>query len=164
VKSKGQIIFSVMVLVFFSVFVWEAREWRLQARLYPWAIGIPMVVLCLLHIAQGFKGEKKPAQPGSSNAPVDFQFTQGIDPAVARRRAINAFCWIFALFIGIYLFGFSISIPAFVFLYLKIQSREPWGISLALTAGAWLIFWGLFDRLLHLPFPEGLIFSFIGQG
>jgi hypothetical protein len=153
-----------VILIFFAVFVWEAKEWRLQARLYPWAIGIPMIVLCIIHIFHGFKGEKKPAQAPAGNAPVDFQFTQGIDPAVARRRAINAFCWIFALFIGIYLFGFSISIPAFVFLYLKIQSREPWGISLALTAGAWLIFWGLFDRLLHLPFPEGLIFSFIGQG
>jgi hypothetical protein len=163
VKLKGQIIFSVLVLIFFAIFVWEAREWRLQARLYPWAIGIPMIVLCLLHIANGFKGEKK-AAPSSSNAPVDFQFTQGVDPAVARRRAINAFCWIFGLFIGIYLFGFSITIPAFVFLYLKVQSREPWPISLALTAGAWAIFWGLFDRLLKLPFPEGLIFSLIGQG
>jgi hypothetical protein len=164
VKSKGPIVFSVLVLVFFMVFVWEAREWRLQARLYPWAIGIPMIVLCVIHIFHGLKGEKKPAEGPSGNTPVDFQFTQEIDPELARRRALNAFFWIFGFFVGIYLFGFSIAIPAFVFLYLKVQSQEPWGISVALTAGAWVMFWGLFDWLLKLPFPEGLIFSFIGQG
>jgi hypothetical protein len=81
---------------------------------------------------------------------------------VARRRTVNIFSWILGFFIGVWLLGFSITIPLLVFSYLKIQSGEKWAISLFLTAVAWLVFYGLFVRLLTLPFPEGLIFTWIG--
>jgi hypothetical protein len=41
-KVRPQAIFSFIFLIFFIVFVYQAQDWRLQARLYPWAIGIPM--------------------------------------------------------------------------------------------------------------------------
>jgi hypothetical protein len=49
-----------------------------------------------------------------------------------------------------------------VFLYLKFQSRESWPLTIALTMVAWIFFYGLFDRLLHLPFPDGEIFVWLG--
>ena len=41
-KVRPQAIFSFILVIFFIVFVYQAQDWRLQARLYPWAIGIPM--------------------------------------------------------------------------------------------------------------------------
>ena len=161
-KFKPQVIFSLGVFILFVVFVYQAWEWRLQARLYPWAIGIPMLALALMHIIWELKGADKKPSSRPSGAPVDFSFTKGIDPALARRRAINIFSWIFGFFAGIWLFGFDITIPGFVFLYLKVQSGEGWGLSLALTGGAWFMLWGLFDWLLHLPFPEGQLFVWFG--
>jgi hypothetical protein len=35
-------------------------------------------------------------------------------------------------------------------------------MSLVLTSAAWLIFWGLFERALRLPLPEGKIFLWLG--
>lgn len=160
-KFKPQTIFSLGVFIFFVVFVYQAWEWRLQARLYPWAIGIPMLALALMHIIWELKGGKKPSIP-TSGAPVDFSFTKGIDPVLARRRAINIFSWIFGFFAGIWLFGFDIAIPGFVFLYLKVQSGEKWWLSLLLTGAAWVLFWGLFDWLLHLPFPDAQLFVWLG--
>lgn len=164
-KLKPRLLFDLLILIFFVIFVYEAKDWRLQARLYPWAIGIPMLALSLIRIFWILKGEDK-QQPSSqpSDTPVDFQFTKGIDPALARRRAINIFSWIVGFFVGIWLFGFDISIPVFVFLYLKVQSGERWGLSLLLTAAAWFMFWGLFDWLLRLPFPDGVIFSLLERG
>ena len=119
-----QVIFTLLMLVFFAFFIWEAKEWRLQARLYPLAIGIPMLVLALVQLVLALKGiERKTA---SDDAPVDFQFGQAMDSAVARRRTLNIFSWIFGFLAGIWLFGFSLAVPAFVFLYLKVQSRETW--------------------------------------
>lgn len=160
-KFRLPLLFDLLIIIFFVIFVYEARDWRLQARLYPWAIGIPMLALALIHIIWELKGGKKPSNP-TSNAPVDFSFTKGIDPVLARRRAINIFSWIFAFFLGIWLFGFAIAIPAFVFFYLKVQSGEGWGLSLVLTGGAWFMFWGLFDWLLRLPFPEGQLLIWLG--
>ncbi|OGQ79701.1 MAG: hypothetical protein A3F90_16115 [Deltaproteobacteria bacterium RIFCSPLOWO2_12_FULL_60_19] len=161
-KLKPQTIFNLLVVVFFVVFIYEAKDWRLQARLYPWAIGIPMLVLSLIYIFLDLKGRPEKPAAQTSNTPMDFQFTKGIDPAVARRRALTMFGWIVGFFAGIWLLGFHITIPAFVFLYLKVQSGEKWAISIVLTAGAWLLFWGLFDWLLRLPFPDGQLLLWLG--
>lgn len=162
-KFRPQVLFTLVVLIFFIVFVYQAKEWRLQARLYPWAIGFPMIAIAVLFIAReliGTGGKPQQAQPGST--PVDFQFTKGIDPKLARRRTITIFSWIFGFFFGIWLLGFALTVPLFVFFYLKVQSRESWPISIGLTAGAWVLFWALFDKLLKLPFPEGQIFTWFG--
>ena len=159
IDSK-QIVFTLLMLVFFAFFVWEAKDWRPQARLYPWAIGSPMLVLALLQLVLALKGVEKKSDPGDT--PVDFQFSQTMDNSVARRRTLNIFSWIFGFLAGIWLLGFSLAVPAFVFLYLKVQSRERWLLSLALTGGAWLLFWGLFERLLRIPFPEGQLLVWMG--
>jgi len=160
-KLRPQLLFDLLIIIFFVVFVYEAIDWRLQARLYPWAVGIPMLVLSVVHMIWELKGKNKPSSQPSA-APVDFQFTRGTDPALARRRAINIFSWIFGFFAGIWLFGFKITIPAFVFLYLKAQGREGWVRSAILTLVAWAFFYGLFTHLLHLPFPDGWIQAWIG--
>jgi Tripartite tricarboxylate transporter TctB family len=161
-KVRPQAIFSFLFFIFFIVFVYEAEGWRLQARLYPWAIGIPMLILALIQVILDWRGVE--SKSDSSGAPVDFQMSQDIDPAVAKHRAINIFSWIFGFFFLIWLFGFSIAIPAMVFGYLRIQSKEPWVLSIILTVAAWVVFWGLFVWLLTLPFPQGLIFEWLGIG
>jgi hypothetical protein len=161
-KVRPQAIFSFVFLIFFIVFVYGAHGWRLQARLYPWAIGIPMLILALIQVILDMKGIQ--TKPDSSGAPVDFQMTKDIDPAVAKRRALIMFSWIFGFFFLIWLLGFSIAIPVMVFGYLKIQSREPWLLSIILTAAASLVFWGLFVWLLNLPFPQGILLDWLGIG
>ena len=69
-------LFSLLVLVFFGYLVWEAGQWRLQARLYPLAIGIPMIALAVINIVEELRGPKKEA---ASNTPVDFQLTQTVE-------------------------------------------------------------------------------------
>ncbi len=81
---------------------------------------------------------------------------------VARRRAINMFSWFFGFFFGVWLLGFSLTIPLMVFGYMYIQSKEKLWLSLTLTAIAWVCFYALFVRLLTLPFPEGTIFTWLG--
>jgi heme/copper-type cytochrome/quinol oxidase subunit 4 len=159
-KFKPQLVLSILLVVFFSIFAYTAKDWRLQARLYPWAVGIPMLVLALVQVVLDLKGigPKK----NQNDAPVDVQFAERADPVVARRRTLNIFSWIVGYIIAIWLIGFFYSVPLLVFLYLKVQSRERWPLSIALTAIAWIFFWALFDRLLHLPFPQGALFAWLG--
>lgn len=152
--------FSLLVLVFFGYLVWEAREWRLQARLYPWSIGIPMIVLALFQLFRELRGGT--GEDGSEDAPADFQLTRTVDGATAAKRTANILAWILGFLAGIWLVGFSVTVAAMTFGYLKIQSKEGWGMSLALTAAAWVIYWGLFERTLLLPFPEGAVFRWLG--
>ena len=153
-------LFSLLVLVFFVYLVWEAQEWRLQARLYPWAIGIPMIVLAVINIVQELRGPKK--EEASNKPPVDFQLTQTVEPAVAVRRTLNMLSWIVGFLAGIWVLGFSITIAGMTFGFLKIQNKEGWRMSLVLTASAWLVYYVVFERTLLLPFPEGQVFLWLG--
>ena len=159
-KIRPPAIFSICALIFFIVWVYVAQDWRLQARLYPWAIGFPMVVLAVIQVIMDLRGFKPTKTP--DGAPVDFQFTKDIEPALAKKRAIVMFTWFFCFLLGVWLVGFSISIVIMMFSYLKIQSREPWGLSIGLTVLAYGFFWLLFVKLLTLPFPEGRVFAWLG--
>lgn len=159
-KIRPAALFSFAALVFFCLFVYEAREWRMQARLYPWAIGIPMLILAIVQVIMDLKGVK--AKQSSDATPMDFQFSQDVEPALAKKRAIVMFAWLFGFFAGIVLFGFPIAIALMMFTYLKFQGRESWTLSIVLTIIAWLFFYGLFVKLLTLPFPDGLIQSWLG--
>lgn len=159
-KIRPQAIFSFAFLIFFIIFVYEAHEWRLQARLYPWVIGIPMIVLAFLQIIFDLRGVERKK---TGDTPMDFQFAQtNLAPAIARSRALTMFGWFFGFYLAIVLLGFDITIPLTMFGYLKIQSRERWALSLILTSAGWLVYWGLFVWLLNLPFPQGLVFTWLG--
>jgi len=134
----------------------------MQARLYPWAIGIPMVILALVQVILDLRGYK--AKETLDGAPVDFQFTQTIEPALGRKRAITMFSWLLGFFLLVWLLGFEYGIPLMVFGYLKFQSNESWVLSIILTVLAFVFFWLLFVKLLTLPFPQGLIFTWLGIG
>jgi hypothetical protein len=137
-----------------------AQDWRMQARLYPWAIGIPMLILAIVQVILDLKGHK--AKASADATPMDFQFTKDIDPVTARKRTFIMFGWLIGFFFAIWLLGFPIAITLMMFTYLKFQGRESWGLSIALTVIAWFFFWGLFVRLLHLPFPDGLVVTWLG--
>jgi hypothetical protein len=160
VKIRPPAIFSFCALIFFIIWVYLAQEWRLQARLYPWAIGFPMVVLAIIQVVLDMKGYK--AKETSDGAPVDFQFTKEIDPTTAKKRAIIMFTWFFSFLFGVWLLGFPISIVLMMFSYLKFQSKESWVTSISLTVIAFILFWALFVKVLTLPFPEGRIFVWLG--
>ena len=96
-KIKPAALFSLVVLIFFCVFVYEAKDWRMQARLYPWAIGIPMLICAIVQLILDLKGVK--AKQSSDGAPMDFQFQQtDVSPEDVRKRTITMFAWMFGFF------------------------------------------------------------------
>lgn len=132
----------------------------MQAKFFPLTILIPMLLIGTLNVALEWMRGHARESPSSATS-VDVKSNLGIDNAIVRRRTITIFFWIVGFLIGIWLLGFSLSIPLFVFLYLRVYSKEGWALSLILASAAWLLFFGLFDRLLHLPFPEGILFSLL---
>jgi hypothetical protein len=100
------------------------------------------------------------AEKERGSAAVDLEFSADVDPIIARNRTRSLVLWILGFLVLIPLVGFALAVQLFMFLYLKIAGKEGWVLTILLTAGSWLFMEGLFDRLLHLPFPPGWIFSF----
>ena len=80
-----------------------------------------------------------------------------MSPKVVARKAGNFFAWLLGFYFCIWIFGFFVAVPLYGFLYLKFQAKEGWLLSLALTLGGFIFFVGLFDHILHLPWPTPLI-------
>lgn len=152
-------LFFILIIMGLSAWgVVTARAWPWKAALFPVVIGVPVFCLAAAELLWDLFGSSTEARGQT----MDFQLSQHLPSEVVVRRTAAISAWILGFLLAILLLGFPIAVPLFVFLYLKIQGQEGWALSSILTATAWGFFYGLFDRLLHLPFPDGWIQTWIG--
>ncbi len=69
--------------------------------------------------------------------------------------------WIIGLFFSIYLVGFQVGLPLFVFAYSKVQGAK-WWMSFVMAAAILVLLYGLFDQLAHVIWPTPLLLPFLG--
>ena len=86
-------------------------------------------------------------------AAVPVPTSPSLPPEVVRKRTIQIVSWMAGFILMIWLLGFLIGMPLFIFLYLKFQGRESWAMTLIGTVVAAVFIIGLFDRFMHLPWP-----------
>jgi hypothetical protein len=130
-----------------------ALKWPLKTALFPVVIGIPVfflsaveLMLCLSPREDGSRERKGSGMPSGEE-----------EQPAPTRKIIGGFLLGVGFFVLILLFSFPVAIPLFVFLYVKVYGKERWGTTLALTAAAWVGFYGLFVSILHIPFGRGLL-------
>jgi hypothetical protein len=147
---SGAAVFSLLIVVVFILALWQTRSFDIRAGLFPWAIGFPVLGLAIMQCIKDFLGlERKKGGPSTEDAGTE------VPADLANRRTAGICGWIIGYFVAIWLLGFSLGGPLCTFIQLKIASREKWLISIILTASAWAMIYGAFDRILHVPFPAG---------
>ncbi len=104
------------------------------------------------------------AQVKKAEAHGGEQADAEITPEVVRQRTIAVISWTIGFFVAIWLLGFSIAVPLMILLYLKIAGKESWLMTAQVTFFSWLFYWGLFEKLLNVPFPEGLLIGLFKGG
>lgn len=134
----------VMLAAGYGIFAASAWPWK--AALFPLVIGIPLFALAAAEALWTLFGQ------AVSKSEIEVALTT--EPA-ARRRVLIVAAWILGFFATVVLLGFPIAVPLFLLLYLKLQGGEGWVMTIAVTVAVTAAFYGLFDALLHLPFPSG---------
>lgn len=139
-----------------------AVEWRWDTRLFPWAIGIPALGLAIWQLSIDFRGgrfrEQGAAKP-RSGGPVDIPLDTSIPPEIRTRRTFRASGWIAGFAVSIWLVGFLIAIPLFVCCYLIYEAQCGRTTALVLAACTELFIWGIFELLMHLAWPQPVLFG-----
>jgi Tripartite tricarboxylate transporter TctB family len=153
--NRASLILALAIAALSGWAIFSAFAWPLKAKLFPLVISIPLLCLALAEVVWVLLGS-------SGTAAADFKLSQEHPPEVARRRTLVAVAWIAGFFVLILLLGFLIAVPLLVFAYLRVQGKESWLFSAAFTLVLWAAFYGLFDQLLHLPFPPGWLFEWLG--
>jgi putative tricarboxylic transport membrane protein len=153
--------FTLAVIAILALALWQSRNFGYRAGLFPWVIGTPTLILAFFQLARDLVGKQKKVRAElveSAEGRVE------VAPKLARQRTISIVLWTIGFFLAIWLIGFSYAVPLTIFLYLKFAGNEKWPLTLVVTFFSWLFYWGLFERLLRVPFPEGLLISFIKGG
>ena len=158
-NRKGHLYFSVFLILISVYAIFSALGWSFKTKLFPLATAIPILVLVLLHLYLEFFG----AQEVEKGPAVEAEFSAEVADATARRRAFTIFAWIAAFILFVYLLGFPLTVPLFIFCFLKFQSEAGWLQSLVLTVCTWICFYLLFQRLVHIQFEAGAIQSWLNM-
>ncbi len=149
-------LFTLVMLSVFIIGVYTAAEWQIQARLFPWVIGIPALIMCVLQLFGDFF-RRATAKEDDVRGAMDLPVDRSVPTAEVVKRAINSFGWVLGLFATIWLIGFVVAVPLFVLLYLTIQGREkPW-LAVAYSVAMLTLILGVFHTILNVPWPEGVI-------
>lgn len=152
--NKASLALAVAIMLASGYGMFTASAWPWKAALFPLAIGIPLFCLAAAEALWTFFGATE-----AKGQAMEFQMSS--HPERARRTAV-AIAWMLGFFAAIVLLGFPIAVPLFMLLYLRLQGEEGWILSIAMTLAVWGVFYGLFDRLLHLPFPAGWLLAWLG--
>lgn len=137
---------------------WFSIRWEDErAAILPLMIGVPSLALALVAFGQELLHVMRKKGVVANSTETESL----LEPALLRRRAISIIGWVLGFFLAIWLLGFNVTVPVATFLYLKFGSGEKWGMTLLLTLVAWIFFYGLFDYVIHLPFPKGELFLWL---
>lgn len=143
------------------------------ARLVPMVVVIPTLGLLLFQllidmfprVAEKFsRFEKKdvfrvePLREKSHNEAGAEQGEEGS----RRSQEMIAFLWLSSMLALIYLFGFLIALPVYIFLYLRKRSDEGWLMSAAIAAGMFSLIYGVFILTLGIRLYEGNLWKWLG--
>ena len=155
-----QVLFTFTVILVLATALWQSRNFGFRAGLFPWVIGTPTFILAFGQLARDLYGKKRKtaAMPGEPT-----EVPSELEPKVVRKRTISIILWIVGFFVAIWLVGFTYAVPLTILLYLKFAG-ESWFMTAAVTFFSWLFYWSLFEKMLNVPFPEGLLITLIKGG
>ena len=150
--NRASLGLAIVIMIVSAWGIWSALDWPLKAKLFPLVIGIPLFCLALAEALRVLLSKDK----GEAE---DFRLSPDQPNDVALRRTLLAAGWSIGFFLAIVLLGFQVAVPVLLFAYIRLQGKESWLFTIVFTAAVWACFYGLFDLLLHLPFPAGLLFG-----
>lgn len=78
------------------------------------------------------------------------------DRAAFSRRRMIYFTMAFAVGVGIWLVGFHITLPVFLFLFIGLTLRQ-WGVASIMGVAIWLFTYVVLNQVMHIVFPTTLL-------
>jgi hypothetical protein len=145
-----------LVMAISGYVLYAASAWQLQARLFPWVVAVPLLALSAARLVMTLRSPSTAVSTSSSAEEL------GLWNPLARRETGRLVAWLAAFLVLIGLFSFLIGLPLAMLAYLKIESREKWPLTIALAAATFAYLYAVFDQVLHVPWPPGLITSQLG--
>jgi TctA family transporter len=165
----GEITLLTLVTAFFGYALadsigWTGEDpWPLGAALAPWialAISLPFLVIRIVHVVRA--GLSVQSVEISAGEIMDVGFRIGEDPKAEAQRFARIVIAIGILNLAIWLIGFHIAVPLWVFCYMYWfgNARFIWSAFMALLFVGLLV--GVYDYLINVPWHRPILLELFG--
>ncbi len=150
-------IFIALLAFAFAFTFWQTFEWTNQAARLPRVITVVGLGLIAIYVTFHL------AFPSSGGGRImDIGRTLTEDTRrVLLLRTVKAIGSTFGLVFAIWLIGFQIALPAYVFLYLFFFGHVRWWVALFWLAVFLVLIYGFFDEVIHIPWIDPVLGDFI---
>lgn len=158
IRFQPRTILTLLFILVFAYVVYAAWDMPIQAKLYPWTVGLIALALLAYQLVR----EIMPSDTENSRETgVDIDFTDEEASREGKRKALELFGWLYGFALLLWLLGFFVSVPLMVLAYM-LRHRESMVMTISLPVGCGLVTWIVFGHFLHLPFPPGIILEALG--
>lgn len=147
-RGVEQIIFTSVIGMVMLAALFVAKDWPLRASIIILLLGGVGVILAIVQLAADYQALRS---EDSKFVRPTFE-VRAIEHG-GRWGSLEIWAWLWGLFCAIHLIGFLIALPLFVFLYVKFYGGS-WLTTIILTAITWGFLYGIYDRLLSVPWPK----------
>ena len=140
------------------------RKWSLGSALTPWlalAMTTPFLLIRIFHVVRmGLWARHAPNV--SASQILDVGFRLGENPKEELRRFLRIVVAILVLYLGIWLLGFHVTVPLWVFGYMFWFGGCGFVLSAGMAVGFEVLVWGVYDYLLDSPWNEPVLLNLFG--
>ena len=142
--KAGTIFTALMGIFVMLVMVTGAVNYSFETMLFPYIIGVPVLVFCVIQFVREIT--------------VGRESLEGGETKNDKKNYLIGSAWIVGFILAIYLLGYLLAIPLFLLVYLKLHG-DSWLFSVIVTAVFTGTIWGLFAMGLKVPLHHGIFFS-----
>ena len=135
-----------------------AWDWDLRASIIVLVLGSAGLVMVAAQLVLDLSRNRKPAE----EAKLAFEipsFEEG-DAGAFQRGTLEIWCWLIGLLASVLVVGLPAALVLFVFLYMKVYGAG-WFLSLGMAAAIAAFEYGVYDRIMHVYWPEALIWRLL---
>jgi len=152
-EEKG---FMIILLIVMLSMLFMGFQYEGNAKVLPLLSGIFSAVMMGILVFMAFSPRLSTWYQKLEAATI---LSKVVLSAEEKKRELSVAAWFAGCTVLIYLFGFVIGIPIFLFLFLKIWAKESWLLSIVLSAAVLGVIFISFIYLLRVQLHEGILFS-----
>jgi len=169
-RARGEAVFALVLLAVFLVIVLVGAGYNRKARMLPLVLGVPGVALAAAEVVRTAARRRLGSGEVRSGAGevVGGQATKeagspGSREADGSKKVLEMFGWVVLLIGMIWLFGFLITIPIYILVFMRAR-KEGWLLSLCFAVSSWALLYWVFVLGLKIVLYPGLIFKNLPAG
>ena len=141
---RGNLIFTIALLLVSILLLRATLPYPFKAKLFPLIILITVLILLVIQIfREAFALREKGAAEGKKGDSF-------------RSKHLTILFWMVGTVLMLWVLGFMGTVILLPFLYLRFE-KESWLLSITLSLGCGVFFYGLFGYLLRMPLYPGMI-------